>query len=204
MKALIAVGVVSLAKNGSEQAIKKLARWLLRPHLTPAVVPDALQRPQELNMQLATAYQLADESLQGRHISPVMSAYDPKRTCSKIAVWAMVVEPPFHWRPILASQVARFGSLGSTVQNKVELQTEHGSPETGTAFEDTELLANLLSLSYEPMFAWRLDGAIRFWNAGAERLYGFAPDEAVGRTSRSLLQTEFPIELTELRSRLRE
>jgi len=61
----------------------------------------------------------------------------------------------------------------------------------------------LLSLSYEPMFAWRLDGAIRFWNAGAERLYGFAPDEAVGRTSRSLLQTEFPIELTELRSRLR-
>jgi hypothetical protein len=31
-----------------------------------------------------------------------------------------------------------------------------------------ERLANLLMLSYEPMFAWRLDGAIELWNAGAE------------------------------------
>jgi PAS domain S-box-containing protein len=53
------------------------------------------------------------------------------------------------------------------------------------------------------MFAWRLDGPIEFWNAGAQRLYGFAPEEAVGRVSHSLLQTKFPIELTELRSRLR-
>jgi PAS domain S-box-containing protein len=88
------------------------------------------------------------------------------------------------------------------VQSEIELQTEHGSAETGAAFEDTRLLANLLSLSYEPMLAWRLDGAIEFWNAGAERLYGFAPNEAVGRTSHSLLQTKFPIELAELRSRL--
>jgi PAS domain S-box-containing protein len=77
-----------------------------------------------------------------------------------------------------------------------------GSAATEATLEDTEDLANLLSLSYEPMLAWRLDGAIKFWNAGAERLYGFAPDEAVGRSSHSLLHTKFPIELTELRSRL--
>jgi PAS domain S-box-containing protein len=69
--------------------------------------------------------------------------------------------------------------------------------------ERAERLANLLTLSHEPMFAWRLGGPIEFWNAGAQRLYGFAPDEAVGRVSHSLLQTKFPIELTELRSRLR-
>jgi PAS domain-containing protein len=33
-------------------------------------------------------------------------------------------------------------------------------------------------LSYEPMLAWKLNGSIEFWNAGAERLYGFAPNEA--------------------------
>ena len=65
-----------------------------------------------------------------------------------------------------------------------------------------EHLANLLTLSYEAMFAWRLDGSIEFWNAGAERLYGFAPNEAVGRSSHTLLQTKFPIEFTELRSQL--
>src|SRR6478672_5240143 len=68
--------------------------------------------------------------------------------------------------------------------------------------ERAERLANLLTLSHEPMFAWRLQGSIEFWNAGAERLYGFAPDEAVGRSSHSLLQTKLPIEFTELRSQL--
>src|SRR3984893_3279978 len=69
--------------------------------------------------------------------------------------------------------------------------------------ERAERLANLLTLSHEPMFAWRLQGSIAFWNAGAERLSGFAPDEAVGRVSHSLLQTKFPVEFAELRSQLR-
>ena len=67
----------------------------------------------------------------------------------------------------------------------------------------TERLADLLMLSHEPMFAWKLDGAIEFWNAGAERLYGFAPNETVGHSGHSLLQTKHPIELAELRSQLR-
>src|SRR5579864_5141851 len=66
----------------------------------------------------------------------------------------------------------------------------------------TEGVADLISLSYEPMLVWRLDGAIESWNAGAERLYGFSPDEALGRVSHALLQTRFPIELTELMSQL--
>ena len=53
--------------------------------------------------------------------------------------------------------------------------------ETKATSERAERLADLLMLSYEPMLAWNLDGSIEFWNAGAERLYGFAPDEAVGR-----------------------
>ena len=66
-----------------------------------------------------------------------------------------------------------------------------------------ERLADLLMLSNEPMFAWKLHGAIEFWNTGAERLYGFAPNEAVGHSSHRLLQTKFPIELAELHSQLR-
>src|SRR5690242_16981700 len=61
---------------------------------------------------------------------------------------------------------------------------------------------DLLSLSHEPIFVWRLDGTIESWNAGAERLYGFAPDEALGRVSHALLQTRFPVDLAELTSEL--
>ena len=68
--------------------------------------------------------------------------------------------------------------------------------------QSAERLADLITLSYEPMFAWSLDGPIEFWNAGAERLYGFTPGEAVGRFSHALLQTKFPIEFAEFRAEL--
>jgi PAS domain S-box-containing protein len=75
-------------------------------------------------------------------------------------------------------------------------------PEEREAFEPAERLADLLMMSYEPMLAWDLDGAIKFWNTGAERLYGFRRDEAVGRVSHSLLKTKFPTDLAALRSQL--
>lgn len=67
-----------------------------------------------------------------------------------------------------------------------------------------ERLADLLTLSHEPMLAWSLDGAINFWNTGAERLYGFSSSEAIGTISHALLRTEFPIKFTELCSQLRD
>ena len=87
-------------------------------------------------------------------------------------------------------------------KNKVGFERE--PPTDEAASERAERLANLLTLSYEPMLTWRLDGPIEFWNAGAERLYGFAPDEAVGRTSHALLRTEFPTDFAHLRSQLKE
>jgi PAS domain S-box-containing protein len=80
---------------------------------------------------------------------------------------------------------------------------EHKSAVLEATSEVAERLSDLLTLSYEPMLAWRLDGVIEFWNAGAEQLYGFPPDEAVGRSGHSLLQTKFPIEFIELHSQLR-
>ena len=50
------------------------------------------------------------------------------------------------------------------------------------ASERAERLGGLLSLSYEPMLVWQLNGPIEFWNTGAERLYGFAPEEAIGHS----------------------
>ena len=75
----------------------------------------------------------------------------------------------------------------------VRTKSKMGREVTGidAAAERAERLASLVMLSYEPMLAWRFDGPIEFWNAGAQRLYGFASDEAIGRSSHSLLQTKF-------------
>ena len=71
-----------------------------------------------------------------------------------------------------------------------------------SASERAERLASLLTLSYEPMLVWQLNGPIEFWNTGAERLYGFTPEEAIGHSSHALLQTKFPVEFDELITQL--
>ena len=90
------------------------------------------------------------------------------------------------------------------MERKNELEFERRSLGNETGLEPAERLDHLLTLSYEAMLAWRLDGPIEFWNAGAERLYSFAQNEAVGRDSHALLQTTFPIDLADLRSQLRD
>ena len=48
-------------------------------------------------------------------------------------------------------------------------------------------------LSHAPVMARGLDGRIQFWSAGAERLYGWTEQEAVGTDARKLLHTEYPV-----------
>ena len=50
--------------------------------------------------------------------------------------------------------------------------------------------ADLLDLA--PVWARALDDCITLWSQGAEQLYGWTKEEAVGRISHELLQTRFP------------
>jgi PAS domain S-box-containing protein len=45
-------------------------------------------------------------------------------------------------------------------------------------------------------------GVIVLWNQGAEKLYGYTRQEAVGRTSHDLLQTQFPAPLDQIEAKL--
>lgn len=49
----------------------------------------------------------------------------------------------------------------------------------------------LLDLSTDAIFVRDVDGRIRYWNQGAERVYGFTRSEALGKISHDLLQTVF-------------
>lgn len=50
--------------------------------------------------------------------------------------------------------------------------------------------ADLLDQSHDAIFTWKIDSnGITYWNHGAEVLYGYSREEAIGRISHALLQT---------------
>jgi PAS domain S-box-containing protein len=51
--------------------------------------------------------------------------------------------------------------------------------------------ADLLDLANDAICTWGREGLIRFWNQGAERLYGYSSTEAVGQIGDELLQTQY-------------
>jgi PAS domain S-box-containing protein len=59
--------------------------------------------------------------------------------------------------------------------------------------------AQLLDLANDTIMVRDLNDTITYWNQGAQRLYGFSAAEAVGQFVHTLLKTEFPQPLEEIK-----
>jgi len=61
------------------------------------------------------------------------------------------------------------------------------------AEESTKEQAELINLASDAIVVRDLDHCVRFWNKGAEALFGWTSDEAVGKRVPTLLHTVYPI-----------
>jgi len=52
--------------------------------------------------------------------------------------------------------------------------------------------ARLLDLTHDAIFVWDMNRVVRYWNRGAEALYGWTAEQAVGRLGAEFLKTIFP------------
>jgi PAS domain S-box-containing protein len=108
----------------------------------------------------------------------------------------------------VSTVIEAFNEMLSRVQQRgAELQMAHDELEKRVVERTAELQdrtaqvaeqARLLNLANDAIFVRTADSKISYWNAGAERLYGWPRSEAIGRTPHELLQTEFPVPLEEL------
>jgi PAS domain S-box-containing protein len=60
--------------------------------------------------------------------------------------------------------------------------------------------ANLLNLTHDGIWVRDLNRFIKYWNHGAEELYGWTREEAVGRDAYDLLKTVFPVPFGEIQA----
>jgi two-component system, LuxR family, sensor kinase FixL len=63
--------------------------------------------------------------------------------------------------------------------------------------------ADLLDLTHDTVFVRDINNVITFWNRGAEALYGWRREEAVGQLSHNLMQTVFPMPLEKIMEELK-
>jgi PAS domain S-box-containing protein len=82
-------------------------------------------------------------------------------------------------------------------QAAVAVERRHTQDELRRRGAELEERAHMLELAH--VIVHDLEGVVRFWNRGAEEMYGWTREEAQGRRVDELLRTEFPQPAEEIR-----
>ena len=69
--------------------------------------------------------------------------------------------------------------------------------------QQREQQSRLLDLSLDAISVWSVAQGIEYWNEGAEKLYGYSAEEAIGRSMQDLLKTSQSVSLQEIEDQIR-
>jgi PAS domain S-box-containing protein len=69
--------------------------------------------------------------------------------------------------------------------------------------QQREQQSRLLDLSLDAISVWSVAQGIEYWNEGAEKLYGYCAEEAIGRSMQDLLKTSQSVSLQEIEDQIR-
>ena len=92
---------------------------------------------------------------------------------------------------------------GASINRGPESQPKSDSIDGKQKEPEAALQAKLLDLSFIAVMLRDEADRITYWNQGAEQLYGWTREEALGRVTDTLFRTEFPEPLASIREHLR-
>ena len=100
---------------------------------------------------------------------------------------------------------ASFASLitwFSTVRRRFEKELRQARNDLEIEVAERTQQASLLNLTHDTIFVRDMSDTITYWNRGAQELYGWTAEEAIGQGAHELLQTAFPSPVEEIRAEL--
>jgi PAS domain S-box-containing protein len=118
---------------------------------------------------------------------------------------------PLHTLYISASDLpyfvifAAFASLVtwfSAIRRGVEEELRRARDRLATEVTERTQQASLLNLTHDTIFVRDMNDVISYWNRGAQELYGWTAEEAIGKRSPQLLKTVYPAPIEEIRAEL--
>jgi PAS domain S-box-containing protein len=90
----------------------------------------------------------------------------------------------------------------SAVRRRVEHELRQARDKLQIEVAERTQQASLLNLTHDTIFVRDMSGVITYWNRGAQELYGWTAEDAIGKRAHDLLQTVFPAPLEEIRAEL--
>jgi PAS domain S-box-containing protein len=90
----------------------------------------------------------------------------------------------------------------SAVRRRVERELLHTRDQLQLEVAERTRQASLLDLTHDTIIVRGMDFVITYWNRGAEELYQWTPEEAIGKRSDQLLKTRFPAPIDQIHAEL--
>ena len=90
----------------------------------------------------------------------------------------------------------------SSRRRRIEQELRQASDALETEVAARTQQASLLDLTHDTIFVRDMSDVITYWNRGAQELYGWTAEEAIGKRTHQLLQTVFPVPMDEIRAEL--
>jgi PAS domain S-box-containing protein len=90
----------------------------------------------------------------------------------------------------------------AAVRHRVEHELLQSRDELAKEVAERTQQASLLDLTHDTIFVRDMNDVITYWNRGAQELYGWTAEEAIGKRAHELLHTTFPLPLDEIRAEL--
>jgi PAS domain S-box-containing protein len=178
-----AVGITHVAPDGSllrfNKALSRLLGWPADELITKSV--QEVTHPDDRAAELAQFKQLAD----GRVDSYSMEKRDLRKDGTIV------------WVRLTRSCVRKSdGSVDYFVAVVEDISARKNAEEA------LRRQADLLDQSHDAILTWRIGDGIAYWSRGAEVLYGYPREEAIGRSSHELLRTRSSNSIEEIEAQI--